>query len=80
MAFLIDKSAGPAIHFVAVYVDGPIGMPQEEAEKWAKELTRLCIVAAQLKRAADGFADLPVFTNAIAEDTGPKDRGVFRRR
>jgi len=40
MAWLIDKSAGPAVNFVAVFVDGPMGMPtHEEAEKLANKIT-----------------------------------------
>lgn len=32
------------------------------------------------QRAADGFADLPVSINAIADNTGSPRRGVYRRR
>lgn len=39
--WLIEKSAGEAIQFVAVYVDGPIGHSQEDAEKLANELTKV---------------------------------------
>lgn len=37
--YLIEKSAGEAVQFVAVYVDGSIGHSKEEAESLAKEIT-----------------------------------------
>jgi hypothetical protein len=45
--YLIEKSAGPAIHFVAVYVDRPIGLTAEEANLLAEELTQAVIVARE---------------------------------
>ena len=45
--YLIEKSPGSAIHFVAVYVDLPIGHTAEEANLLAEELTQAVIVARE---------------------------------
>ncbi len=37
--WLIEKSAGEAIHFVEVYVDGPIGHTNSEAGYWTRSIT-----------------------------------------
>jgi hypothetical protein len=51
--YLIEKSAGPAIHFVAVYVDTPIGHTAKEANLLAEELTQAVIVAREHDEQAD---------------------------
>lgn len=45
--YLIKKSAGSSINFEAVYVDGPIGHPAQEANLLAEELTQAVIVARE---------------------------------
>jgi hypothetical protein len=45
--YLIEKCEGPTIHFVAVYVDRPIGHTAEEANLLAEELTQAVIVARE---------------------------------
>lgn len=45
--YLIKESAGPAVNFEAVYVDGSIGHPAKEANLLAEELTQVVIVARE---------------------------------
>jgi len=46
--WLIDKSAGPAVNFVAVFVDGPIGIQtQKEAQMLADEINQTIKVARE---------------------------------
>ena len=45
--YLIKKSEGPEVNFEAVYVDGPIGYPAQEANLLAEELTQAVIVARE---------------------------------
>jgi hypothetical protein len=66
--WLIDKSAGPAVNFVPVFVEGPIGISTHwEAKKLADEITQAIIIA----REHDPDTDF-VWRNIQREDNDPQ--------